>query len=92
MVELRLLLLVPIMHTSNLSRLLAHKRLLLTINNLLVLLHLITRLAATGAEAITAGVALQVVFGADVATVDHGKDEVHTQTEETAEGHALQRC
>jgi hypothetical protein len=91
MVKLGLLLLRLIVHTVNLARLLAQKALLLVVGNLLVLLHLVAWLATTCAKAVGAGVTREVVFGADVASVDHGEDERDAETAEAKEGEALDK-
>jgi hypothetical protein len=62
---------------------------LLAEGDLLLLLCQVTRLAAACAHAVTAAVTLEVVFRADVTTVDHGQDERNSETSETAESHAL---
>lgn len=81
MVELGLLLLCRVMHALDLAGLLASQQaLLLMVRNLLVLLRHVARLAAARAKAISAGVAIEVVLGADVASVDHREDERDTET------------
>jgi len=92
MVELRLLLLRRIVHALNFARLLPQKALLLVVRNLLILLRLVARLTAACAKAVTAGVALEVVFRADIAPVDHREDEGDAETAETKEGETLGKC
>lgn len=77
------------MHALDLSRLLAQQTLLFMIYNLLVLLDHVARLAAASAEAVGAAIAVEVVLGANVAAVDHGKDEGYAQAGKAAEGETL---
>lgn len=78
-VEVGLLLLRCVVHVVDLARLLVEWR-LLAIDDLLLLLRHVARGAAAGAEAVGAAVAREVIFRANVTTVDHGKDEGDAET------------
>jgi hypothetical protein len=90
MMKRRILLLRHILHRPRHLRL-AHQRLILrlAILSLFILLRHITRGAAASAQAVFAGITLEMVLCAHVAAIEHRHDEGDSYAAQTAEAHAL---